>query len=156
MSENIHQPRQTRGVLVKNVQRAIVEDVVFPAGHGQTVAQVQMGLDAIQGLELPTQGNALGELPEFGTLEEGVELGLAEQDDLEQLLGRRLQVRQQPKLFEDNGIEILRLVDDDNRPSTGRPLRVEEYAQRIGELFFAGRSGRQSELGVHGLEKLDR
>ena len=96
----------------------------------------------------------LGELAQLLARQESGELGLADQHDLEELLARRLEVRQQPDLLEYLRSQILGLVDDQHGSATA-PVRVEQrVGQRVDEDLEAARSPRigHPELIAHGGE----
>ena len=99
-------------------------------------------------------GHPLGELAQLLARQESGELGLADQDDLEELLARRLEVRQQPNLLEHLRSQALGLVDDQHGSATAR-VRVEQrVGQRVDEDLEAARSPRigHPELIAHGGE----
>ena len=58
-----------------------------------------------------TAGDALRELAQLGAVQQFAQLRLADQDDLQQLLGLGLEIGEQPHLLEHLGREVLRLVD---------------------------------------------
>jgi hypothetical protein len=58
------------------------------------------------------------------------ELGLTHEQDLQQLRGRRLEVRQQPHLLEHLRREVLRLVDDQERDLVAAQAVDQEVVQR--------------------------
>ncbi len=57
-------------------------------------------------------GDALGELPQLDACQHLAQLGLTDQDDLQQLLRRSFEIREQAHLLQRFGREVLRLVDD--------------------------------------------
>ncbi len=61
-----------------------------------------------------TAGYALGDLAHPPFAEQVSQFGLADQDDLQEFLRRRLEVRQQPDLLQYGRGEVLCLVDDDD------------------------------------------
>src|SRR6266705_2100016 len=85
--------------------------------------------------------------------EEGAELRLADQHDTEQLLGRRLEVREETELLQDVDREGLRLVDDDDRAPPRLALREEVDVERIDQLLSAARRGEEAELAVDRLQQ---
>ena len=90
------------------------EDVAGGAGDAQAMAHVRGGLVLRQRDEVVAAGDALGELAQVVAVEQFAQLGLADQDDLQQLLGAGLEVRQQAHLLEHGGLEVVGLVDDDH------------------------------------------
>ena len=65
-----------------------------------------------QRVDIALQLHPLAKLPELATVELGPELRLAHEQDLEQLVRSRLEVRQQPDLLERRHPEVLGLVED--------------------------------------------
>jgi hypothetical protein len=59
--------------------------------------------------------DALPELAQFRLGQLGLEFGLTHEEDLEQLLAVHLEVREQADLFEQIALEILRLVQKQDR-----------------------------------------
>ena len=70
------------------------------------------GLGFGQRVEVVARDHALRQLLELGPREHRAQLGLADQDDLQQLALVGLQVGQQAQLLEHVGRQVLRLVDD--------------------------------------------
>src|SRR2546426_2959388 len=67
--------------------------------------------------QVRAHGNPLGELTQLRPGQELLELGLTDQDDLEELLPRRLEIRQQTNLLQDRRTQDLGLDDDQNGPT---------------------------------------
>jgi len=84
------------------------------------------------------------------------ELRLPDEDDAQELLGRGLEVREQAELLEHVDVEGLRLVDDDHGAPALLPQLQEMRVQEIDERLLARARRRQAELGVDGLEELER
>jgi hypothetical protein len=78
--------------------------------------------------------DALPQLPQLGRLQHGVELGLRDQDDLDQLRGVGLEVREEPHLLERLAVEVLRLVDQQQHAAPFLALREEEAVELIHQL----------------------
>jgi len=99
------------------------------------MAQVRLALIGIERVEVIARGDALCELAQFGTRELFAQLGLSEQDDLQQLLRRCFEVGQQTHLFERCGRQVLCLVDDQHHAQSGRvgfeQVSVECVHQRL-------------------------
>jgi hypothetical protein len=79
--------------------------------HRQAVRDVGAGLGIRQRPEVVARDHALGQLFQLGLGQHGAQLGLADQDDLQQLALAGLQVGQQAQLFQHLGRQVLRLVD---------------------------------------------
>src|SRR4051794_41928417 len=58
-------------------------------------------------------GDPLDQLAQFGALQYGAQLGLAGQDELEQVVATDINVAEQSELLEGGGVEVLGLVDDE-------------------------------------------
>ena len=76
------------------------------------MADVVLGFLGRERVQMEARDHALRELLEFGALEHRAQLGLADEDDLQQLPLVGLEVGQQAQLLEHVGREHLRLVDD--------------------------------------------
>ena len=85
------------------------------------------------------------------------QLGLADEDDLEQLRRRRLEIRQEAHLLEHLDGEVLRLVDDQHRPAAARVSVEHVRVQRVHEhLRAVGPRGiRDTQLVADRREKLE-
>jgi hypothetical protein len=57
-------------------------------------------------------GDALAKLPELVALEHYFKLGLTSKDNLQQFLTGRLEIQEQPDLFQGRRVQALRLVDN--------------------------------------------
>ncbi len=82
------------------------------AGDLQPVAYVPGCLIAVEGLEVVPYGDALVELPEPPGLYDAPKLVLPHQDDLSELPGVSLQVREKAQELQALGAHLLGLVDD--------------------------------------------
>src|SRR5206468_3270786 len=122
----------------------------------QAVEHVRDRLAAGERPHVPAERDALVQLHQLGMEEEGAELRLAGQHDAEQLLGRRLEVREEAELLQDVDREGLRLVDDDDRAPPRLALREEVDVERIDQLLSAARLGEETELAVDRLQQLER
>ena len=81
-------------------------------GHREAVADVAPVSLVGQRTQVVARDHALRELFQLGPREHLAQLGLADQDDLQQLAFVGLQVGQQAQLLQHVGREHLRLVDD--------------------------------------------
>jgi hypothetical protein len=102
-----------------------------------------------QPLEPVADRDALGYLAERRVLELGLELRLAHQDDLQELLGGRLQVGDEAQVLQDLGAQVLGLVDEENHRPAALGLGQQEVVQRL-ELLQPGQAlHRQVQLRAH-------
>src|SRR5207249_700925 len=76
------------------------------------------------------------------------------EEDLEDLLACRLEVRQQAELLEDARIEVLRLVDQQGDVAAGAGVLDQELVQTVEAAELARRLGRDAELDQDVLEDL--
>ena len=60
----------------------------------------------------------------------GLELWLTHEQDLQELVRRGLEVREQPDLFQRRGVEVLRFVEDEDGVRAGPFALDEEVVQR--------------------------
>jgi hypothetical protein len=82
-------------------------------------------------------GRHVPRLAQLRSIEQTHQLRLTDEDDLQQLLLRRLQVRQQADLLEDLRAEVLRLVDDQHgAPPAGMRLQ-QVTVDRVDQHFEA-------------------
>ncbi len=115
------------------------------------------GLVARQGFKVVAPGYALRQLPQVLSGQQVAQFGLANQDDLQQLLFCRLQVGQQSHLFEHVARQVLCLVDDEyDAPPLG--MRPEQLlVEAVDQCFDTAPvlRGENPEFLADGLEKLD-
>src|SRR5262245_54919123 len=116
-------------------QRAGIEDVPTAAGERQPVAYVGGRLGLGEGPEVIARRDALRQLEQLLAAEELEQLGLTDQDDLEELVPLGLEVREEAKLLERGDAQALGFVDDEDRPSLpgvgGQQVTVESVNQRL-------------------------
>ena len=164
IADGVDQPRDAPGVAMDGANRPAIEDGPALARHAQAVMDVGPRLALRERLEVIARGHALGELAQVGSGQELPQLRLPDENHLQELLARRLQIRQEPDLLQDLAAEILGLVDDDHRPPAPR-VRVEQVAvERIAEHLEAcglarmldvqllAHSGQQLDGGEGGIE----
>jgi hypothetical protein len=140
---------------VQQRQRGPREELRRPAfaRHPEAMLHVCDGLLEAERPDVPAEGDALVQLRELGIHEERPELRLADEDEPEKLLGRGLEVGEEPQLLEQLDRERLRLVHDDDGELSRPALREEVRIERIHELHLAARR-RDAELAVDALEQL--
>ena len=115
---------------------------VAPATRS-AVADVGDRLRAPQRLEVIAAGDALGELAQLRLREHLAQFRLADQDDLQQLLRRGLEIGQQPHLLQHVGGEVLGFVHHQH-DAPAAAVRVEQEMredvdQRLDAALGAGR-----------------
>ena len=134
------------------------EDHLAPSGYLQAMTHVGARLRVAERPQVVPRRDPLRQLAQRGPLHQVHQLGLPDQDDLQQLVARRLDVRQQAQLLEHFHTEVLRLVDDDDGTPPAR-VRVEQRPrQRVDEDLEARRAGRvgHAQLVADGRQQLDR
>ena len=97
------------------------------ARHAHAVLDVTPRFLGGERVEVIPGGDALRELAQFRPREQITQLGLPDQDDLQQLGRRRLEIGEQPHLFERVRAQVLRLVDDQHDAPSAR-VRVQQSA----------------------------
>ena len=110
-------------------------DLARAPGHGQAVPHVVVGLLPGQRGQVVARGDALGELAQVAPRQHLGELRLADEHDLDQLVGVGLEVRDEADLFEDLGGEILGLVDEEDDVLTLGSGLQEEAVQGVHQLL---------------------
>ncbi len=98
------------GEAVQLALRARREQVVVRACDARAMADIGDRLVLLQRLEVVAARDALRELAQLRPREHFAQLRLADQDDLQELLRRGLEVREQAHLLQHVGVEVLRLV----------------------------------------------
>ena len=101
------------------------------------MAHVRGSLVARQRVEVIAAGDALRELPQLDAAQQLAQLGLADQDDLQQLLRFGFEVGQQAHLLEHFGREVLRFVDHQH-DALAFGMRLEQVvAQQVDQILEA-------------------
>ena len=132
----------------------------FPpaAGDAEAVGDVLKSLAAAEGFEVVAGGDPLIELAQLGQLEILCQFGLADEHDLQELLGFRLEIGQQAYLFEYLGLQVLRFVDDEDAVlSFGGALEeiLVEFVDHLLDGFaFAEPLASRAEVIVDGAKQL--
>ena len=106
--------------------------------------------------DVPAQRDALVQLHELGVEKERAQLRLTDEDDAQELLGGRLEIRQESELLEHLDGQRLRLVDHDDRAAARFALLQQVTVERAHQLGAAVRVGMKSELGIDRLQELER
>ncbi len=90
------------------------------SGHGDSMADVLRRFLFPERFEMVVDGNALGQLDQFTALQQYAQCRLSGQNDLERLPAPVVQIRQQSKLFQHRGPQILRFVDHQHDATMAR------------------------------------
>ena len=105
---------------------------------------VRRRFGARQRLEVIAPGDALRELPQFDALEHVAQFGLADQDDLQELLRGGFEIRQQADLLERFRRQVLCFVDDDDDASAFGVRLQQSLVEDIDQILDAGRRPRRA------------
>ena len=124
------------------------------AGGGEARLDVFAELLATQRQQPAVDGDALAELAKAGIAELLAELGLTREDDLEDLLLRRLEVRQQAEVLQHRVVEVLRFVDQQRDVAPLAQLLEQELVQALQHVEPLAVVHRQVELAEDVLEDL--
>lgn len=87
-----------------------------------------------EGLEVVGDGDALGELAQLVLLQQVVQLGLADEDQVQQVVLLGVDVGEHADLFQALDAEVLRLVDDQHHRVAGGVLADQELDEIVVEL----------------------
>src|SRR5262249_49854771 len=129
VAHDVDDARRALVVVVDLLNRGVREDTgVGGAGDAQPVADVLPRLFRTQRRDVTTQADPLLELAELRQIELVAQLGLADEQDLHELLIRRLEVGQQAHGLQRLHREVLRLADDAH---VARALVVLSYERRV-------------------------
>jgi hypothetical protein len=156
VADDVDQARHATRQSPHLAQGAVREHFLRGTGDAQAVTHVGRGLVAGERIEVVTTGDALRELPQLGAVQHLAQLGLADQDDLQQLLGLGLEVGQQAHLLEHVGREVLRFVDHQHHASAlGVCLQQAETEQvdQVLEAALGARLHRDAQLLADGQQE---
>ena len=120
----------------------------------EAMANVVLYVSEGQGQQLIMHEDALAKLAEFVARENGLELGLADEDDLEEFLLVGLEIGEKPDLLKHLKGEVLRLIDDEHDVAAGRDAREEDFIDLRDEIVMAIRMLRFTQIREDGLEHL--
>ena len=90
-------------------------------------------------LEAEPPRHPLLELPQLRPREQRLQIRLADQDDLEHRAALVIDIREQADLLQDVGLEVLRLVDDDDGVRLEGDQRREKILERVDQVVAARR-----------------
>ena len=153
VADHVDHARDAAAQAVDLLERARRERLGGRAGHAHAVLDVPGALVARERAQVIAAGDALRELAQVRLLEQRAQFFLADQDDLQQLGRRRLEVREQAHLFERLRTEVLRFVDDQHDASAARvrleQVMPEQVHERLGAVapvlgHLAGAAPRRS------------
>src|SRR5437868_4090977 len=105
---------------------------------------------------MPAQGNALIQLRQFRIEEQLAQLRLADEDDVQQLLGFRLEIQQQTDLFKQLRRQGLRLIEDQHAQAAGIMLRDQIRVELLDQSVLAVLLDRQAEFAANSAQQLGR
>ena len=148
IAERVDEPRDAAGEAMHGAQRPGREDRSLRAGHFQAAPNVLRGLRGRERPEVVARRDALRELAQIRLREQTGELGLPDQEDLEQLLFRGLEIGEQAHLLEHLVREPVRLVDDDHRAPTLCMVLEQEAVQCVDRAFQAAAALRARDAEV--------
>ncbi len=130
VADGIDDARDAAGEGRDAIERPRREELGIPSAR-----DAQPGPDVVPDLGLPERLDVVAErdpllqLPELLAPELGMELRLAHQDDLEELVARGLEVREEPDLLERRHVEVLGLVEDQDGVPVRAPLLDQEAVE---------------------------
>src|SRR5262249_42953129 len=107
------------------------------AGDRQPMRDVRRDRLFVQRLQLVPNRHALIELPQLGRSQQGLQIQLSHQNDLQQLFLVGLEIRQNANLFQHRQRELLGIVDDEHGARLDRNQREEKIVERVDQLLLA-------------------
>src|SRR5207249_2741148 len=126
-----------------------------PTGHAEPVVDVLLGIVGAQRFQPVEDRDALAELTQLGAGELLLELRLSDEEELDQLVALILEVGEQADLLELVALEVLRLVENQDRVVSARAGLPQEPLERRNRLGLAERAGvREPEAQADVLEQL--
>jgi len=132
VAQQVDAPGHTTRQLEDAVARLAVEwNQTAQASHRQPVLDVVRRLLLGQRVEVEARHHPLRELLQFGLEQHVAQLGLADQDDLQQLALVGLQVGQQAQLLQHVDRQVLRLVDDQHVVQPRGVGAQQEFVERV-------------------------
>ncbi len=135
VADDVDQPRHPAGQPVDQTHGRHAEKRPLASGDLQAVLDISHRFLGPQGQQVVTRGDPLGELAQLRPVHEAFQLGLTEEQNLEQFVGGGFQVGQQPDLLQDLGAQVLGFVDDQHRPPSrgmgGQEVPVEPVDQDL-------------------------
>ena len=133
--EDVDAPREALGGFGDDRERLLAEEVgAVVARRAQPEIHVLADVAARERREREAMGDALLQLAHVGQAQVAVELGLPEEDDLQQLVGAGLEVREKAHFLERAERHRVRLVDEGNHLLAFRMHRDELLLQRAQHL----------------------
>ena len=131
IADDVDEPWNPTRIFRDPVHRRIGEHIqVARARDAQPGPDILARFARGQRRDLAAQPDPLLELLELGEVELGLELRLTHEQDLQELVRRGLEVREQPDLFQRRGVEVLRFVEDEDGVLAGPFALDEEVVQR--------------------------
>ena len=131
------------GVLVDGVKHAWAEDrLVGGAGALEPMLDVGLGVLLVERAEVAAGGHPLAQLQHARALQNLSELGLPDQEGLQQGLFTKLEVGQHAQFFDRLRLQVLRFVHDQQAALALRGLGDEEGFERHQHVGLARRRAR--------------
>ena len=141
--------------LVQGMRR---KDFLLRTRDTQAMPYVAFGLLARQRLQVIASGDALRELAQLRAVQQFAQLRLPDQDDLQQLLRGRFQIREQSHLLQYIDGQVLRLIDQHDDASALRVGVEQPPIERVDHLLdtvVIGFWDLQPQLLTDGLQEFD-
>ena len=119
---------------MRSMARLLEQIRLLRAGGFQPEPNIVRHFAVFEPVQATLDGDTLPQLAQTGLGELGFQLRLADENDLEQLFRRRLQIREQAKVLQDVRLEILSLVDQQHARAAPTKLLDEEGVERLDAL----------------------
>src|SRR5699024_4221402 len=112
VGNDVDQARYALRGLVNSAQSVGGKRAAVGAAHVQTVPDIGFGFAFVERVQVIARRDPLRQLSKLRPRQQIAQLGLADEKDLQQLVGGRLQIGQQSDLLEPFAAHVLGLVDD--------------------------------------------
>ncbi len=142
IAELVQEARHAERARIDELDGFRLEQRRAAARDTEPMMDVRMGLAALERLEMKIDGNALRELAQFGAAQLRAQLGLTDEQNLENQILVRIDVRQQSQLFEHLDRQVLRFVENQQGAPAFGVLAYERIDERLvfGDVGIVGRS----------------
>src|SRR5262249_38959073 len=131
IAERVDEARDASGVLGDAADRGVGEQTeVLRAGDAKARADVVAGLLLGQRRYAAAKADSLLELTQLGTVQRVQQLRLAHEQDLQELFGLGLEVREKPDLLDSAKVQVLRLIEDEHGVLASSAPLEQEIVQR--------------------------
>ena len=158
IGNDVDQPRHTTGNMMQGAQRSTTEWTARRAGNLDPVAHVFGGLGKRKRGQVVARGDPLRQLAQRWSRQQFAQFGLAQQDDLQQLVGSGFEIGQQAHLLQRLATHVLGFIDDQHRPIAAGVYRQQALVEPLAQCFESvlARLDLDPELATDGTQQFAR